>query len=85
MVSTFGLTNAPAIFIDMMNRVFRPYLDQFVMVFINAILIYLWSDEDDEDYFRRVLQILRENKLYTKHKKCNFWLHDDSFLGHIVT
>lgn len=68
----FGLTNAPAAFMDMMNQVFHLYLDRFVVVFIDDILIYSRSDEEHELHLRQILQVLRENKLYVILKKCEF-------------
>ena len=68
----FGLTNAPTAFIDLMNRIIQPYLDQFVIVFIDDILIYSGSKEDHEKHLRVVLQILREHYLYAKFSKCHF-------------
>ena len=76
----FGLTNAPAAFMDLMNRIFQPYLDQFVIVFIDDILIYSGNKEDHEEHLRVVLQILRENQLYAKFSECQFWLDSDAFL-----
>ena len=81
----FGLTNALAAFMDLMNRVFQPYLDQFVIVFIDDILIYLGSKEDHEEHLRVVLQILREHQLYAKFIKCQFWLDSVAFLGHVIS
>ena len=81
----FGLTNAPAVFMDLMNRIFQPYLDQFVIVFIDDILIYSGSKEDHEEHLRVVLQILRENHLYAKFSKCQFWLDSVAFLGHVIS
>ena len=75
LVMPLGLTNAPAAFMDLMNRVFHEYLDRFVIVFIDDILIYSKSQEKHEEHLRIVLQILRERKLYTKLKKCEFWLN----------
>ena len=72
LVMPFGLNNAPAVFMDLMNRIFQPYLDQFVIVFIDDILIYSGSKEDHEEHTRVVLQILRENQLYAKFSKCQF-------------
>ena len=80
LVMPFGLTNAPAIFMDLMNRIFQPYLDQFVIVFIDDILIYSGSKEDHEEHLRVVLHILRENQLYAKFSKCQFWLDSVAFL-----
>ena len=82
---SFGLTNAPAAFMDLMNRVFKDYLDKFVIVFIDDILIYSRSEEDHEQHLEAVLQRLREKQLYAKFKKCEFWLETISFLGHVVS
>ena len=68
----FGMTNAPNTFIDLMNRVFKPYLDQFVIVFIDDILVYSQSREEHEQHLRIFLQVLREQKLFAKFKKCEF-------------
>ena len=81
----FGLTNAPAAFMDLMNRVFHPYLDQFVVVFIDDIMMYSKDAQEHEHHLRIVLQILRENQLFAKLSKCDFWLKEVSFLGHIVS
>uniref|UniRef100_A0A2N9GWU7 RNA-directed DNA polymerase n=1 Tax=Fagus sylvatica TaxID=28930 RepID=A0A2N9GWU7_FAGSY len=85
LVMPFGLTNAPAVFMDLMNRVFHEYLDRFVIVFIDDILVYSKSLEEHEDHLRIVLQILRDKKLYAKLKKCEFWLNQVVFLGHVVS
>ena len=85
LVMPFGLTNAPAEFMDLMNRVFRPYLDQFVVVFIDDILVYSRDEQEHEQHLKIVLQTLREKKLYAKLSKCDFWLKEVSFLGHIVS
>ena len=74
LVLPFGLTNAPAAFMDLMNRVFKPYLDRFVIVFIDDILIYSKSQAEHEEHLKIVLQLLRENQLYAKLSKCGFWL-----------
>ncbi|KAL4021165.1 hypothetical protein IC575_019956 [Cucumis melo] len=84
-VMSFGLTNAPAVFMDLMNRVFRAFLDTFVIVFINDILIYSKTEAEHEEHLRMVLQTLRDNKLYAKFSKCEFWLKHVSFLGHVVS
>ena len=85
LVMPFGLINALAAFMDLMNRVFRPYLDQFVVVFIDDILMYSKNEEEHEQHLRIVLQILREKQLYAKLSKCDFWLNEVFFLGHIVS
>ena len=81
---SFGLTNAPAVFMDLMNRVFKPFLDVFVIVFIDDILVYSRSEQEHADYLRRVLGILRHQKLYAKFSKCEFWLSSVAFLGHVI-
>lgn len=81
----FGLTNAPAAFMDLMNRIFQPYLDQFVVVFIDDMLVYSKTEVEHEQYLRIVLQILREKQLYGKLSKCEFWLSEVVFLGHVVS
>ena len=83
-VMPFGLTNAPAAFIDLMHRVFQPYLDHFVIVFVNDILIYSQSKEKHEDHLRIILQALIEHQLYSKFSKCEFWLTKVKFLGRRV-
>ncbi|XP_019251066.1 PREDICTED: uncharacterized protein LOC109229976 [Nicotiana attenuata] len=84
LVMSFGLTNAPAAFMELMNRVFRPYLDLFVIVFIDDILIYSSSQEEHEQHLRVVLQTLKDSQLYAKFSKCEFWLRSVAFLGHIT-
>ena len=81
---SFGLTNASASFMDLMNRVFHK-LDRFVIVFIDDILVYSKSQEEHEEHLRIVLQILREGKLFAKLKKCEFWLNQVVFLGHVIS
>ncbi|WVZ97874.1 hypothetical protein U9M48_043382 [Paspalum notatum var. saurae] len=85
LVMSFGLTNAPAYFMHPMNRVFMDYLDKFIVVFIDDILIYSKSREEHEVHLRLVLQRLREYKLYAKLKKCEFWIDEVPFLGHIIS
>ena len=85
LVMPFGLTNAPAEFMDLMNRVFRPYVDQFIVVFIDDILVYSKDAQEHEQHLKIVLQTLSEKKLYAKLRKCDFWLKEVSFLGHIVS
>jgi hypothetical protein len=80
MVMSFGLTNAPAYFMYMMNMVFMDYLDKFVVVFIDDILVYSRSEEEHEGHLRLVLQKLRDHKLYAKLSKCKFWLKQVAFL-----
>ncbi|KAD4584874.1 hypothetical protein E3N88_22475 [Mikania micrantha] len=84
MVMPFGLTNAPAVFMDLMNRVCKPYLDQFVIVFIDDILIYSKTKTEHEQHLRKILELLKEEKLYAKFSKCEFWLREVQFLGHVV-
>ncbi|KAL0534776.1 hypothetical protein IC582_029069 [Cucumis melo] len=84
-VMSFGLTNAPTMFMDLMNRVFREFLDTFVIVFIDDILIYSKMEAEHEEHLRIVLQTHRDNKLYAKFSKCEFWLKQVSFLGHVVS
>nr|GEV92399.1 retrotransposon protein, putative, Ty3-gypsy subclass [Tanacetum cinerariifolium] len=85
LVMPFGLTNALAVFMDLMNRVFHEYLDKFVIVFIDDILVYSKTKEEHEDHLRIVLEILRQKKLYEKFSKCDFLLGQMAFLGHIVS
>jgi len=84
-VMPFGVTNAPAIFMDYMNRIFHPFLDKFVVIFIDDILIYSKTLEEHEEHLRIVSQILREKKLYAKLSKCEFWLEKVKFLGHVIS
>ena len=83
-VMPFGLTNAPTTFMNLMHRVFQPYLDQFVIVFVDDILIDSQSKREHEDHLRIVLQLLKDHQLYTKFSKCEFWLIEVRFLGHVV-
>ncbi|KAH0757858.1 hypothetical protein KY290_021351 [Solanum tuberosum] len=85
LVMSFGLTNAPAAFMDLMNKVFKPYLDMFVIVFIDDILIYSRNEENHASHLRIVLQTLKDKELYAKFSKCEFWLESVAFLGHIVS
>ncbi|GJR44956.1 putative reverse transcriptase domain-containing protein [Tanacetum coccineum] len=80
----FGLTNALAVFMNLMNQVSKPYLDKFVIVFIDDILIYSKMKEEHEVHLKLVLELLRKDKLYAKFSKCEFWLQEVHFLGHVV-
>jgi hypothetical protein len=84
-VMSFGLTNAPAYFMYLMNKVFMEYLDKFMVVSIDDILVYSRNKEEHEEHLRFVLRKLRENQLYAKVSKCEFWLREVSFLGHVIT
>ena len=85
LVMSFGLTNAPTTFMNLMNRVFRPFLDQFMIVFIEDIMVYSRSEEEHAMHLGYVLQTLREHQLYAKFSKCEFWLDQVAFLGHVVS
>jgi hypothetical protein len=82
---SFGLTNAPTYFMYLMNKVFMEYLDKFVMVFINDVLIFSKTKEEHERHLRMVLEKLISNKLHTKFSKCEFWLTEVAFLGHVIS
>jgi hypothetical protein len=84
-VMSFGLTNAHAYFMYLMNKVFMEYLDTFMVVFINDILIFSKNEEEHDEHLHLVLQKLRENQLYAKLNKCEFWLKEVSFLSHIIS
>ena len=79
----FGLTNAPVAFIDLMHMVFQPYLNQFIVVFVDDILIYSQFEEEHEDHLRIVLQALKDHQLYAKFSKCKIWLTEVKFLGQV--
>nr|KYP73770.1 Transposon Ty3-I Gag-Pol polyprotein [Cajanus cajan] len=84
-VMPFGVTNAHAVFMDYMNRIFCPYLDHSVVVFINDILIYSRTHEEHEEHLQTILQILKDKQLYAKLSKCEFWLEEVKFLGHVIS
>ncbi|GJX23269.1 putative reverse transcriptase domain-containing protein [Tanacetum coccineum] len=83
-VMPFGLTNVPVVFMDLMNRVCRPYLDKFVIVFIDDILIYSRNKEEHANHLRIILELLRKERLYAKFSKCDFWISIVQFLGHVI-
>jgi len=83
-VMLFGVTNAPTVFMDYMNKIFRPFLDKFVVVFIDDILIYSKTQQEHTEHLRLVLRVLREKQLYAKLSKCEFWMDEVQFLGHVI-
>jgi hypothetical protein len=84
-VISFGLTNEPAYFMYSMNKVFMEFLDKFLVVFIDDILVFSKTKDEHAEHLRLVLQKLREYKLYAKRSKCEFWLKEVTFLGHVVS
>ena len=84
-VMSFGLTNVPALFMALMNRVFKDFLNTFVIVFIDDILVYSKTEVEHEEHLYQVLETLQANKLYAKFCKCELWLKKVSFLGHIIS
>ena len=82
---SFGLTNAPTVFMDLMNRLFKEHLDKFVIVFIDDILVYSRTMEEHKLNLKIVLEKLREKKLYAKLSKCEFWFGKVAFLGYVVS
>jgi hypothetical protein len=82
---SFGLTNAPAYFMFLMNSVFMPELDKFMIVFVDDILVYSENEKDHTEHLRVVLTRLRDHQLYTKFSKCEFWLKRVPFLGHVLS
>ena len=85
LVVPFGLTNAPATFMCLMNSVFSRYLDKFVLVFLDYILIYSKNEEEHEEHLRLTLQLLREHRLYAKVSKCDFYKYRIQYLGHFIS
>ncbi|WMV29212.1 hypothetical protein MTR67_022597, partial [Solanum verrucosum] len=85
LVMSFGLTNAPAAFMNLMNRVFKPFLDSFEIVFIDDVLVYSKREEEHANHLRTVLGVLGKQKLYAKFSKCEFWLKSVAFLWHVVS
>ncbi|GKC14945.1 putative reverse transcriptase domain-containing protein [Tanacetum coccineum] len=83
-VMSFGLTNTPAVFVDLMNRVCKPYLDKFIIVFIDDILVYSKDDEEHGKHLKIILELLKKERLYAKFSKCDFWLDSVQFLGHVI-
>ncbi|GJR52649.1 putative reverse transcriptase domain-containing protein [Tanacetum coccineum] len=83
-VMPFGLTNAQAVFMDLMNWVCKPYLDRFVIVFIDDILVYSKSRKEHEGHLKLILRLLKKEELYAKFSKCEFWLSKVQFLGHVI-
>nr|GFC53659.1 RNA-directed DNA polymerase homolog [Tanacetum cinerariifolium] len=83
-VMPFGLTNAPAVFMDLMNQVCEPYLDKFMIVFIDDILIYSKDEKEHEEHLKAILELLKEEELYAKFSKCEFWFPKVQFLGHVI-
>ena len=82
---SFGLTNAPAVFMALMNKIFAEYLDKFTVIFIDDIVVYSKSREEHKEHLKIALQLLRDNQLYVKLSKCEFWLEQVAFLGHIIS
>ncbi|GKF05125.1 putative reverse transcriptase domain-containing protein, partial [Tanacetum coccineum] len=79
-----SLTNAPVVFMDLVNRVCKPYLDKFMIVFIDDILIYSRNKEEHAKHLRIILELLKKEKLYAKFSKCDFWISIVQFLGHVI-
>ncbi|GJX69234.1 putative reverse transcriptase domain-containing protein [Tanacetum coccineum] len=83
-VIPFGLTNAPAVFMDLTNRMCKPYLDKFVIVFIDDIFIYSRDEKEHKEHLKTILYLLKKEELYAKFSKCEFWIHTVKFLGHVI-
>src|SRR3954467_8801302 len=84
-VMSFGLTNAPDTFSRLMNSIFMEYLDKFVVVYLDDILIYSKNEEEHFEHLCLILEKLREHKLYAKYSKCEFWLPEVTYLGHVIS
>jgi hypothetical protein len=82
---SFGLTNAPATFSRLMNYIFMDYLDKFFMVYLDDILIFSKNEEEHAEHLQLVLEKLREHQLYAKYSKCEFWLSEVTYLGHVIS
>ena len=85
LVMSIGITNAPQAFMDLMNKVLRNYLKSFVIVFIGDILVYFKNDYDHMGHLTVVLKVLKKHQLFCKYSKCEFWLRQVAFLGHIIS
>nr|GEU90330.1 reverse transcriptase domain-containing protein [Tanacetum cinerariifolium] len=83
-VMPFGLTNAPAVFLDLMYRVCKPYLDKFVIIFIDDILVYSKNETEHEEHLKAILELRKKEELYAKFSKCEFWIPKVQFLGHVI-
>ncbi|GKA54067.1 putative reverse transcriptase domain-containing protein [Tanacetum coccineum] len=83
-VMPFGLTNTPSVFMDLMNRVCKPYLDKFMIVFIDDILIYSRNKKEHEEHLKAILELLKKEELYAIFSKCEFWIPKEQFLGHVI-
>nr|GFA04882.1 hypothetical protein [Tanacetum cinerariifolium] len=83
-VMPFELTNTPAVFMDLMNHVYKPYLDKFMIIFIDDILIYSKDEKEHEEHLKAILELLKKDELYAKFSKCEFWFPKVQFLGHMI-
>nr|GFB60291.1 retrotransposon protein, putative, Ty3-gypsy subclass [Tanacetum cinerariifolium] len=83
-VMPFGLTKAPAVFMDLMNQVYKPYLDKFLIIFIDDMLIYSKDEREHEEHLKAILELLKKGELYAKFSKCEFWIPIVQFLGHMI-